>query len=121
MQLDTMTGQPPYSASRAASEAPSSGSLIYFAWLLEIVGVSCGAVSAAYTTFGEHFPAELLGWLPALPMVVIAAAELLRIPLAQAFGHKRPLVGACACPCSTGMRSSVASPSKTGPSGLSAS
>src|SRR4029450_4308473 len=66
--------------------------LLLFAWLLEAVGVACGIVNAAYTTFQNDFPSTLVGWLPALPLVVLASTELLRIPPAQAFQRKRRLV-----------------------------
>jgi len=66
--------------------------LLFFAWVLEAVGVACGIVNAAYTTFQNDFPSTLVGWLPALPLVVLASTELLRIPLAQAFQRKRRLV-----------------------------
>lgn len=75
---------------RAVTTAASPTSpLLLFAWLLEAVGVACGIVNAAYTTFHDNFPVTLVGWLPALPLVVLASAELLRIPLAQAFQRKR--------------------------------
>jgi hypothetical protein len=81
-----------------AREAPKTGgsqkkrsfnsSLIKFAWGIEIVGVSCGSVNAAYTTFGSNFPITFVGWLPAIPLAAIAATELLRVPFAQACIHK---------------------------------
>jgi hypothetical protein len=30
--------------------------LILFAWVMEIVGVSCGMINSIYTTFGEDLP-----------------------------------------------------------------
>jgi len=79
----------PTSLPRSTGGAHGAGSLIYFAWMLEIVGVGCGVVSAAFTTFHDDFPNSAIGWLPALPLVVLAMAELLRIPLAQAFSQKK--------------------------------
>jgi hypothetical protein len=67
-------------------------SLIVFAWTMELVGVSGGIVNSAYTTFGERLPDTLLGYLPAIPMAALAAAELGRVPLASAVFRKRQLV-----------------------------
>jgi hypothetical protein len=54
-----------------------------------VVGVACGVVNSAYTTFGQHMPMSLVGWLPATPMAAIAATELLRVPLAQNIATNR--------------------------------
>jgi hypothetical protein len=67
-------------------------SLIVFAWAMETVGVSAGAINSAYTTFGEKLPETLLGYLPAIPMAVLALAELGRVPLASAVYQKQRLV-----------------------------
>ena len=75
-----------------ADPAVSLPALLVFAWGLEVVGVACGVVNAALTTFPRAFPATLAGWLPALPLVVLAMTELLRIPLAQAFQRRRSVV-----------------------------
>jgi hypothetical protein len=56
--------------------------LIIFAWGMEIVGVTCGLINSAYTTFGENLPQTIVGYLPAIPMVALASAELGRVPLA---------------------------------------
>jgi hypothetical protein len=50
--------------------------LITFAWAMEIVGVTGGALNSTYTTFGDDLPASLAGYIPAVPMVALAAAEL---------------------------------------------
>lgn len=71
------------------SGASSWEMLIPCAWVVEIVGVSCGAVNAAYTTFGSNFPSTFLAWIPAVPMAALAATELLKVPLAQASVRKR--------------------------------
>jgi hypothetical protein len=63
--------------------------LIVFAWAMEIVGVSCGVVNSAYTTFGDDFPTTFTGYLPVIPMVALAVAEMGRIPLASAIFHKK--------------------------------
>ena len=62
--------------------------LISFAWTMEIVGVAGGAINSAYTTFGDDLPTNLAGYVPAVPMVALAAAELGRVPLASVFYHK---------------------------------
>jgi hypothetical protein len=70
----------------------SNKSLIVFAWAMETVGVTAGAVNSVYTTFGEKLPETLVGYLPAIPMAVLAMAELGRVPLASAIFQKRKLV-----------------------------
>jgi hypothetical protein len=67
-------------------------SLIVFAWAMETVGVTAGAANSMYTTFGEKLPETFLGYLPAIPMVVLAMAELGRVPLASAVYQKHKLV-----------------------------
>ena len=53
-------------APRGAAVTPSTlPTLLVFAWGLEVVGVACGVVNAALTTFPRAFPATLAGWLPA--------------------------------------------------------
>jgi hypothetical protein len=66
--------------------------LIIFAWTMEIVGVACGVVISTYTTFGEHLPDTLIGFLPAVPMMALAVAELGRVPLASVVYHKHKLM-----------------------------
>ena len=66
-----------------------TGSLIYFAWAFEIFGVVLGIGNSVSITFAREFPTTLYGWLPALPLAVLAAFELLRIPLAKAFQTKQ--------------------------------
>ena len=53
--------------------------LIIFAWAMEIVGVTGGIFNSAYTTFGEDLPDSPVGYLPAVPMVALAVAELGRV------------------------------------------
>jgi hypothetical protein len=66
--------------------------LISFAWAMEIVGVTGGVINSVYTTFGDELPGTLGGYIPALPMVALAAAELGRVPLASAIFHKHWLM-----------------------------
>jgi hypothetical protein len=70
----------------------TSKSLIVFAWAMEIVGVTGGAINSSYTTFGEKLPESFLGYLPAIPMVALAVAELGRVPLASVVYHKHKLI-----------------------------
>jgi hypothetical protein len=67
-------------------------SLIVFAWMMEIVGVTGGAINSSYTTFGEKLPETFLGYLPAVPMVALAVAELGRVPLASVVYNKHKLI-----------------------------
>src|SRR5882724_5710689 len=66
--------------------------LIIFAWAMEIVGVTGGVINSTYTTFGEDLPNTFAGYVPALPMVALAAAELGRVPLASVIYHKHKLM-----------------------------
>jgi hypothetical protein len=70
--------------------------LIVFAWAMEIVGVSCGVVNSAYTTFGDDFPTTFTSYLPVIPMFALAVAEMGRIPLASAIFHKKRYMQAIA-------------------------
>jgi hypothetical protein len=70
----------------------NSKSLIIFAWAMEIVGVTGGLINSSYTTFGEKLPETFLGYLPLIPMVALAVAELGRVPLASALFHKHKLI-----------------------------
>ena len=65
--------------------------LITFAWAMEIVGVSCGMINSTYTTFGEDLPRTLTGYIPAVPMVALAMAELGRVPLSSVIFHRHKL------------------------------
>jgi hypothetical protein len=65
--------------------------LILFAWVMEIVGVSCGMINSTYTTFGEDLPRTLAGYIPAVPMVALAVAELGRVPLSSVIFHRHKL------------------------------
>jgi cell division protein FtsB len=66
--------------------------LIAFAWAMEIVGVSGGIINSTYTTFGEDLPTTFVGYIPAVPMVALAVAELGRVPLASVIFHKHKLM-----------------------------
>jgi hypothetical protein len=75
-----------------AKKAAAGGlSLITFAWAMEIMGVTGGAINSAYMTFGgewQEWPKTIFGYVPAIPMVALAAAELGRVPLASSFYSK---------------------------------
>jgi hypothetical protein len=62
--------------------------LIVFAWAIEIVGVTAGTINSLYTTFGNNLPITWWGYVPVIPMVALATAELGRVPLASAVFHK---------------------------------
>jgi hypothetical protein len=66
--------------------------LIRFAWAMEIVGVAGGVINSTYTTFGDNLPSTPVGYLPAVPMVALAVAELGRVPLASVLFHKHKLM-----------------------------
>jgi hypothetical protein len=70
--------------------------LISFAWAMEIVGVAGGMVNSTYTTWGDHPPHTLWAWLPAIPMLVLAVAELGRVPLASVLFHRSRVMQAVA-------------------------
>jgi hypothetical protein len=65
--------------------------LIVFAWVMEIVGVTTGMVNSTYTTFGDQLPSTLPGYIPAVPMIALAVAELGRVPLTSVFYHRHKL------------------------------
>ncbi len=87
--LDSGRRAAPRASAVASADLPT---LLVVAWALELTGVACGVVNAALTTFPRAFPTTPVGWLPALPLVVLAMTELLRIPLAQAFQRRRSVV-----------------------------
>lgn len=64
---------------------------IAFAWAMEIVGVSAGVINSAYTVFGDDLPHTFAGYIPAVPMVALAVAELGRVPLSSVIFHKHKL------------------------------
>jgi hypothetical protein len=66
--------------------------LIVFAWAMEIVGVAGGVVNSTYTTFGDDLPNTFAGYLPAVPIVVLAVAELGRVPLASVLFHRHKVM-----------------------------
>lgn len=63
--------------------------LIGAVWMVETIGVTAGLLNAAYTTFGDALPTTLEGFAPALPMLVLPAAELIRVPIISAFYRKK--------------------------------
>jgi hypothetical protein len=62
--------------------------LIIFAWAMEIVGVTTGAINSIYSTFGDNLPNTVWGYVPAVPMAALAMAEVGRVPLASTIFHK---------------------------------
>jgi hypothetical protein len=66
--------------------------LIVFAWAMEIVGVAGGVVNSTYTTFGDDLPHTFAGYLPAVPIVVLAVAELGRVPLASVLFYRHKVM-----------------------------
>src|SRR6266508_2156260 len=66
--------------------------LLFFAWAVEIVGVTAGVFNSAYTTFGSDLPTTFWGYVPAIPMVTLAVAELGRVPLASVIFNKHKLM-----------------------------
>src|SRR5262245_5398256 len=66
--------------------------LITFAWAMEIVGVTGGVINSAYITFPDELPNSLPGYLPAVPLVALAVAELGRVPLASVLYYKHKLM-----------------------------
>jgi len=70
----------------------TSTPLIIFAWAMEIVGVAGGVINSTYTTFGEDMPNTIAGYVPAVPMVALAVAELGRVPLASIIYHRHKLI-----------------------------
>ena len=62
--------------------------LISFAWAIEIVGVTAGVFNSTYTTFGDDLPTTFAGYIPAVPMVALAVAEVGRVPLASVIFHR---------------------------------
>src|SRR5262245_26209373 len=67
--------------------------LIAFAWFFEAFGVIFGAANSLYVTFGEpeKWPTNLVAFFPAAPLIVLAACELLRIPMAKLFHMPRAI------------------------------
>jgi hypothetical protein len=67
--------------------------LILFAWFFEIFGVIFGAANSLYVTLGDPevrpWPITMIGYFPTLPLIVLAAGELLRIPFAKAYHMPR--------------------------------
>jgi hypothetical protein len=52
---------------------------------MEVPGVACGVLSTRCTTFGDNPPGAVWGYVVAVPTIVLALAELGRVPLASAF------------------------------------
>jgi hypothetical protein len=69
--------------------------LIVFAWFFDVFGVVFGAANSLYVTFGDPevrpWPKTIIAFFPAAPLMVLAAGELLRIPMAKAFHLPRGL------------------------------
>ena len=66
--------------------------LIFFAWFFEVFGVIFGAANSLVVTFGEDpnkWPTNLVAYSAAAPLIVLAACELLRIPMAAAYHMPR--------------------------------
>src|SRR5215471_19836816 len=71
--------------------------LITFAWTVEIVGVIAGFVTAVVTTYPDgNIPKGIWPWLIAMPMGMIAVAELGRIPLTSVLFHRHKVMQAVA-------------------------
>jgi hypothetical protein len=62
--------------------------LLTFAWGIELIGVVGGMVNSVYTTFPDKLPETWWAWLPAVPMLMLAMAELGRVPLASVLFHR---------------------------------
>jgi hypothetical protein len=63
---------------------------------MELIGVTGGALNSTYTTFGDDLPVTVAGYIPAVPMVALAAAEFGRVPLASAVYDKHRVMQAVA-------------------------
>jgi hypothetical protein len=59
---------------------------------MEMVGVGRGILNAGCTTSSDRLPDAIWGYVPAIPMIVLAVAELGRFPLACAFFHRGRVV-----------------------------
>jgi hypothetical protein len=70
--------------------------LLTFAWAIEIIGVVGGMVNSAYTTFPDKLPETWWAWLPAVPMLILAVAELGRVPLASVLFRRHRVIQAVA-------------------------
>jgi hypothetical protein len=94
------SNEPPKFEKQATSGRPRDPNhlllLIIYAWAMEIVGVGCGVLNAGYTTFGDKLPDTIGGYVAATPMIVLAVAELGRVPLVSAFFHRSKMVR-CLC------------------------
>jgi hypothetical protein len=66
--------------------------LIVFAWAMEAVGVTGGIANSLYTTFGEHLPNTFPEYIPAVPMIALAVAEIGRVPLASVLFQRQKLM-----------------------------
>jgi hypothetical protein len=87
-----------YAASETTEAIPRDQSshdvalLLRVAWTVELTGVSLGVVNSAYTVFGDHPPPLGPQWLAVLPLALLAATELLRLPLTNALCQKRGIL-----------------------------
>ena len=67
--------------------------LITFAWAVEVVAVVAGFVTAVVTTYPDgELPTSWWLWLMALPMGMIAVAELGRIPLTSVLFYRHKVM-----------------------------
>src|SRR5215472_15910757 len=78
--------------SRGSTMSKNGTILIIFAWAMEIVGVTGGAINSIYTTFGDNLPNTVWGYVPAVPMAALAMAEFGRVPLASTIFSKHKLI-----------------------------
>src|SRR5713101_2969943 len=66
--------------------------LLVFAWTMEIIGVTGGAINSGYTTFGDKMPETILGYIPDILMLALAMAEIGRVPLASVVYHRHKMI-----------------------------
>jgi hypothetical protein len=66
--------------------------LIIHAWTMEKVGVGRSILNAGCTTSSDRLPDAIWGYVPAIPTIVVAVAELGRVPLASAFFYRGRVV-----------------------------
>jgi hypothetical protein len=87
-----LNGGKPWVIGQRGVEMSKHGTiLIIFAWAMEIVGVFCGIINSTYTTFGDDLPHTFAGYIPAVPMVALAVAELGRVPLSSVIFQRHKL------------------------------
>ena len=75
------------------SEVPTGRTPVRLGDTSEIaVGMDVHAIGHPHTTFGDNLPNTFAGYIPAVPMVALAVAELGRVPLASAIFNKHKLI-----------------------------